>query len=265
MNPRKNPSTGNQFLHPLFLAVRKLVGSSTLPAIVVATLFGVTAAADVNKAVARAVRGTAEYSLAPDEWRSARVNQIYRPGTLLRTGQNSIADLYLAENGPVVRLTPNTVLKLAKLDLVRDKNTATISTVLEVQQGRILGNVKKLSADSTYEIITPHERIVIRGTEYAADASGSVFVMTGEVQVGTDHRVKSGQAYDAQLKAVRPMKAEEQATLETGFQELNLATKPEIIVCLPRPPKGPIFPVGGNSFAADPSSPFAAVAVRRKF
>jgi hypothetical protein len=52
---------------------------------------------------------------------------------------------------------------MTRSDTSRDSDE---ETMLDLQDGAILGNVKKISANSRYEIKTPHGVAGIRGTDY---------------------------------------------------------------------------------------------------
>src|SRR5690606_22284182 len=95
----------------------------------------------------------------------------------------SIVDLFLGENGPVVRVTEDTTVGIDRLtvdDLGAEK---IIETQLDLRSGRILGNVKKLAATSKYEVKTPQGVAGIRGTRYDISADGTVTVVEGQVVV----------------------------------------------------------------------------------
>lgn len=155
-------------------------------AVAVGVLVGITAqAAPVqNKAVVTAVRGTANYSQDRGaNWKKLNVGAQLSQNSVIRTAPGSIVDLYLGENGPVVRVTEDTTVGIDRLT-VDDLGTETIvETQLDLRSGRILGNVKKLAATSKYEIKTPQGVAGIRGTRYDISADGTVTVVEGQVVV----------------------------------------------------------------------------------
>jgi hypothetical protein len=77
----------------------------------------------------------------------------------------------------------DTVLAIDKLN-ISDTGAGTVSdTELDLRSGKVFGNVKKLSAMSTYEIKTPTGVAGIRGTSFSLGGDGSVIVFSGSVVV----------------------------------------------------------------------------------
>jgi hypothetical protein len=152
-------------------------------AVLVGTVaFASAQAAQVGKAVVRVIKGAAECSEG-GAWSALKVGQEIRPGTVVRTANDSYVDLFLDQNGPMVRLTENTVLGIDKLNFEPTGADTVIETQLDVKSGRIVGIVKKLAATSKYEVKTPSGVAGIRGTDYSIGADGSVYVVSGSVVV----------------------------------------------------------------------------------
>jgi hypothetical protein len=103
-------------------------------------------------------------------------------------------DLFLGDNGPIVRVTEDTTLGLDRLTVDRTGVDKVIETQLDLRNGRILGNVKRLAAASKYEVKTPHGVAGIRGTRYDIRSDGTVIVTEGQVVVVY---IVDGQAYTA--------------------------------------------------------------------
>ena len=150
---------------------------------VTAMLIAASAEAAVNRAIVRAIRGTAEYSVAGSDWKSLRVGQALSPTSSLKTGVSSEVDLFLGDNGPTVRLLADTTLGLEKLNIDRTGIDVVIETFLDLKTGTIQGNVKQLAAASKYEVKTPATVCAIKGTEYQISADGVVHVIKGAVLV----------------------------------------------------------------------------------
>jgi hypothetical protein len=119
-----------------------------------------------GQAKVRAIQGTAKYSTDGGVWVPLKVNATLRSGSIIQTDSDSRVDLFLGENGPVVRVTPNTTVSLDKLTVSKAGGDSVIETQLNLRTGRIQGNVKKLAAASKYEIKTPNAIAGIRGTDY---------------------------------------------------------------------------------------------------
>lgn len=161
-------------------------------------MFSVSAQAESGKAVVRAVRGTADYSDG-GSWIALRVGKVLNPGSKIRTQPQSSVDLFLAVNGPVVRVTENTELGLDKLSFENTGADTVIETQLDLKSGRVLGKVNKLAAASKYEVKTPVGVAAIKGTEYDISANGIFRVIQGEVLVafgqGKSQAVRGGEVF----------------------------------------------------------------------
>jgi hypothetical protein len=138
------------------------------------------AAVQQGQAVVRAVRGNAEYS-AGGAWAPLKVGTILYAGSTIKTADDSQVDLFLKDNGPVVRVTGNTILGVDKLTFDTTGVDTVVETQLDLKAGRIQGNVKKTSAASRYEVKTPTGVAGIRGTLYDITADGRVRVWEGSV------------------------------------------------------------------------------------
>jgi len=153
-------------------------------AIAAALLLSVSAQAKANKAIVRAVRGgAAEITLDGKNWKPAKVGQSLGEHSAVKTDPNATVDLFLGDNGPVVRVTKDTTMGIDRLDVESTGIEKVIETQLDLKNGKILGNVKKMAAASKYEVKTPVGVAGIRGTEYEISANGNVKVYTGTVVV----------------------------------------------------------------------------------
>src|SRR6266511_91808 len=159
---------------------------------VVARVVSPVQAAEVGKAVVRSVKGDAQYQEAGGQWLPLKVGQVLKAGTTVRTANESHADLFLDQNGPVVRLVENTTLGLEKLNYTVTGVDTIIETTLDLKSGRIIGIVRKMADQSKYEIKTPNGVAGIRGTEYDITATSVLRVVSGSmvmVYVKTDGTV----------------------------------------------------------------------------
>lgn len=119
-----------------------------------------------GSAQVRSIRGSAKYSVGGGVWVPLNKGKTLKQGALIQTAPESIVDLYLGANGPVVRVTPNTTVALDKLAYAGTGMDSVIETRLDVKNGTIIGNVKKLAKASKYEIKTPNGVAGIRGTDF---------------------------------------------------------------------------------------------------
>jgi FecR protein len=186
-----------------------------------------SAQATVGKAVVRAVRGQAQYAEG-NEWMPLKVGQTLAPGTSLRTATDSQVDLFLGENGPLVRLTADTTMAIDKLNFDATGMDTVIETQLDLKSGRILGVVKKMAASSKYEVKTPNGVAGIRGTTYDISATTRAAVGEGSLVVvyvkadGTviTKVVNPETVFEPAAEDVRDMTPEEVATLTREINDL---------------------------------------------
>lgn len=137
-----------------------------------------------NRAVIRAVHGGAQVSNNKGQsWSPAKVGTFLGANSVVKTATDGTVDLFLGDNGPVVRVTPDTSLGIDRLDLENTGVEKVIETQLDLKNGRILGSVKKMAAASKYEVKTPVGVAGIRGTEYDIDSRGKVTIVTGAAVV----------------------------------------------------------------------------------
>ncbi len=127
--------------------------------------------------------GTAQYATDGSNWKNLKVGDKLKAGATIKTDSMAIVDLYLKENGPVVRVTPDTTLALTTLNFEKTSDETIINTELGLSSGRILGSVKTLAAASKYEVRTPVGTCGIRGTIYDISADGKITVVEGTVVV----------------------------------------------------------------------------------
>jgi hypothetical protein len=138
--------------------------------------------------------------------------------------------------------------------------------MLDLQDGAILGNVKKISANSRYEIKTPHGISGIRGTDYHVKSkmepdgkhrvtftsiSGQVTV-SAVVDPGGPPVVKvlrDGESWTPGYGDVQPTPLYELQSLESEESSLAGAFAPPGLPPQPPPLLSP-FPTGGQSSPA---------------
>ena len=145
--------------------MKKLIAASV--ALVVASLLNAEAQnMSQGKAEVRAIRGSAQYSTGGNVWVPLKVGTVLKSGSTVKTAADSSVDCFLGANGPVVRVTENTQMGFDKLAFNRADSETVIETELNLANGRILGNVKKLAAASKYEVKVPNGVAGIRGTDF---------------------------------------------------------------------------------------------------
>jgi hypothetical protein len=132
----------------------------------------------------------------------------FQEGSLVETGVNSTAELVFS-NGASVVLTPNTLVELRTfrqvpsegiIDPYRqiEKDPSPSVTEIEVPRGKIIGEVRKLNALSTFTVKTPAGLVRIRGTvftvEYRVGADGIGRVVVDCVRGSVETTVFSSNA-----------------------------------------------------------------------
>lgn len=223
--------------------IRRFVGSIMacgLALAMVSNSFGQQVTQETIKVVR--LKGSARYSMGNNVWHPLKVGTVLKPGALIQTGANSVADFIIGQGavGPstfmsgaaaasplstemmsyhpmaeqnVVRLWENSVLSVDKLNVTKTGADVVTDTELDLHAGHVFGTVKKLSAASKYEVKIPNGVAGIRGTIYSIDASGIISVLEGSVviaYVGSDGTVvtqvvAAGQQYNCNTKEVTPL------------------------------------------------------------
>jgi hypothetical protein len=120
-----------------------------------------------GNAKVRLLKGKATYSVDGAVWVPLKVGTTLKPGSIIQTAPESIVDLNMGENGPAIRIAPSTTVALDKLTYSGGGMDSVVDTRVNLKEGTIIGNVKKLAKASKYEIKTPNGVAGIRGTDYA--------------------------------------------------------------------------------------------------
>lgn len=212
--------------------VQRLVVSGLVLAMVT-TLAAQSATQGAAKVVR--IKGAARFTTGNNVWQPVKVGALLRAGTVIQTAsEGSYVDLVLGDEGAavprpvvgdsrlytptaadqnIVRVFENSTLAVDKLTTM-DTGADTVSEIqLDLQRGRIFGNVKKMSAASKYEVKLPNGVAGIRGTIYTLSAVGVVQVLVGSVviaYVGADGNVVTqvvmgGQQFDARTGQITPI------------------------------------------------------------
>jgi hypothetical protein len=189
---------------------RSLISSIVVCGIALAMVS--TAVAESKEYVAKVVRikGGARYSLGNDSYQPLKVGMILKSGAKIQTGTElgSFVDLILGDVdetsvvpkprpavvGATVSFIPtatqNTIHLFEGTELCIDKLLSTetgadvvTETQLELKKGHIIGNIKKMSAASKYEVKLPKGVAGIRGTIYDISDDGKIRVAQGSVLI----------------------------------------------------------------------------------
>jgi hypothetical protein len=124
-----------------------------------------------GKATVRTVHGTVDYQDKQNgPWLPVRPNMKFAAGITIRTGVDGTADISVNGTASAIRLTNNTTLQIPTMSFVGSAREGDTTTMLNLKSGAVIGNVKKISANSRYEIITPHGVAGVRGTDFSVEA-----------------------------------------------------------------------------------------------
>jgi FecR protein len=135
----------------------------------------------------KSVQGVATYSVDHSSWAALKPGMVLGKGAELRTGPDSTADLAFAYSGTVIRLRPDSLLELTRLDEEAVEDSVIVDTSLDLKTGSLIGSQRKLAKPSAFTIATPNDSATIRGTEYLVTSAGAVTCFRGEVAVNS-HR-----------------------------------------------------------------------------
>ncbi len=243
------------------------------------------------------VKGPARYTTGNNVWQPLKAGAVLRPGTIVQTSteQGSYVDIALGEGGGsiaaaaptatgvafrphipnsmlskyqpsseqnIVRLMENTAVGIDKLSVTQTGADQVTDTQLDLKAGRIVGNVKKMSAASKYEIKLPNGVAGIRGTAYDITADGVVKVMVGSVVVAwvnpksgevVTQVVTGGNQYDARSGQLGPADLSDFTRTLTamggprgGVEQITFAPDRTVTPVSPVTATGPVNPPSGG-------------------
>jgi hypothetical protein len=145
--------------------IQAVIASCIALALFSATTLFAAEAPSQTKAIVRAVHGQADYN-AGGGWLPLRPNMELDPGTQIKTGPDSYVSLNVNGLRSSIRISQNTTMTLDRMNTMGSGGESDSDTSLKLDAGTVLGQVKKLSANSRYEIVTPEGVAGIRGTDF---------------------------------------------------------------------------------------------------
>ena len=141
----------------------------------------VLASAIPGRAEVKKVTGSATVSQGAGAATTLAAGMVLGTGDTINTTAGSTVDLWLGLNGDVLRVEPETTLKLDQLD-VTQTSPPLVNTKLNVTKGGVTANViTKLAAASRYEVRTVNGVAGIRGTIYNVGVGTGASVIHGAV------------------------------------------------------------------------------------
>src|ERR1700733_14771262 len=125
-----------------YLAVLALAGVSSLKSAEPGRIEG--------RATVRTVSGTATYAGPDGATHKLTANTILAPGSVITTGPNSF--VYVSVNGlsSAVRIASDTQMAIDRMERTGSSREGSHDTGLNLRVGSIVGQVRKVSADSRY-------------------------------------------------------------------------------------------------------------------
>jgi hypothetical protein len=127
--------------------------------------------------------GSAKYTDATGQSGPLLAGMYLGAGTTITTEIGSGVVLDFGPNGQLLNLKDNSTLTIETLKR-RDTGADMVTeTTLNLEKGRIIGNVKKLSASSRFEVKTSRGVAGIRGTAFEIYAVGIFRCITGQIVV----------------------------------------------------------------------------------
>ena len=131
----------------------------------------------VNQAIVRAFRGQVPAVRINGKWWQATVGTEILEGAVVRTARDSMVELLLKENGPIVRVREDSSIKLVRLRLAKNASARVIDTMIELHRGQVIGYAFDNGPASSYLIRSPYgtasiERGCFSYTERAALKTG---------------------------------------------------------------------------------------------
>ncbi len=173
------------------------------------------------------VKGNARCATDNKTWHALKQGDILQPGVVIQTALHATVDIQLVDRegaaafqsmsqggaasefapppsnlasaseeakSNIIRIDESSVLAIDKLLVERTSVDEVAETQLDLRAGHIMGNVKKLSAASKYEIKIPNGVAGIRGSFYNLWATGKLNMLAGSAilaLVGGDGVVKT--------------------------------------------------------------------------
>ena len=161
-------STGPKTVSPVRKNLQRL-GLAVLAAVLVVGCVSTRSKNSLGSAHVVGVDGDVAYSINGPFF-PLRVNMLPHSGTTIKTGRDSFIYLHVNGRTSTIKISADSEVELTKMETSRVGAGASTKTILTLKIGEISGSVKKLSANSGYEIHTPNGVAAIRGTDFQISA-----------------------------------------------------------------------------------------------
>src|SRR5215469_16144350 len=132
--------------------VRGCVARVTFPLlalVILASASYASAGPQTGEVFIQAVHGDATYTVG-DKWQELRADSMLSPGAAIKTGPEGTIDLVLQYNGTVLRLLPNSELRLERMNKEAAGEELITETSLNLISGSLVGSQRKLASPSKF-------------------------------------------------------------------------------------------------------------------
>lgn len=164
--------------------MREFAYVSCLVLVAGSIVLGQAAPTGQGEAVIQHLSGSVRITDANGVAVTAARNVALKPGWTIETGRQSTVDCLLKHNGATIALSSNARLVLSRMEVDEETTAWTTTTLLNLQQGELLGKTARQMPGSTFGIRTPKAYLEVLGCEFFVDAqSGEVHVTEGLVAV----------------------------------------------------------------------------------
>ncbi len=128
------------------------------------------------------ISGTASFA-AGGTWQPLKKGMRLHQGAIIKTEGDSTVDLMFHSSFTALRLTPNSSLRLDRLDTEAGFVMPITDTTVTLLSGGVAGTQRKLAAPSRFRINAAGKVATIVGTEYFVRADGAVTVTSGTISL----------------------------------------------------------------------------------
>ena len=129
------------------------------------------------------ISGSATFRHANGESGSLKVGQILTEGASISTSPVATVELDLGVNGQSLTISKDSTVAIDQLDFTGSGADTVINTRLNLTKGGLYANVKKLAANSKYEIKTANGVAGVRGTSLSILSNGVAHVWQGSLSI----------------------------------------------------------------------------------
>jgi hypothetical protein len=132
-----------------------------------------------NQGIIRAIKRGSGFIWKENVWRKAQVGSILSEGDVVQTGPDTLVEVFLVGNGPMLRLLSETTLRIVRLREFDTGIEKRFDTMLELHTGWLVGTVRKLGYGSSYMVRCQTGVGVVTGTIFKLSEYGEAYVLSG--------------------------------------------------------------------------------------